>query len=202
MSNTKDIPSDPSASTQGGSGVGVPRFVRLVCGFPGVGKSHLCRKMGWHDSDSSQFSHRDGWPNNYIEHLKSLRGVALVSTHKEVRAALVDFQRSFATRDGGAVLDGRDIGTVICPNADAKLFVTASAACRADRRYKELSAKGHDVTPAGVLADVEERDKRDRERATAPMVAADDATLIDTSDMSIEQAVATAIAAVDAARHT
>ena len=90
MSNTKDIPSDPSASTQGGSGVGVPRFVRLVCGFPGVGKSHLCRKMGWHDSDSSQFSHRDGWPNNYIEHLKSLRGVALVSTHKEVRAALVD----------------------------------------------------------------------------------------------------------------
>lgn len=120
----------------------------------------------------------------------------------EVRAALVDFQRAFATRDGGAVLDGRDIGTVICPNADAKLFVTASAACRADRRYKELSAKGHDVTPAGVLADVEERDKRDRERATAPMVAAGDATLIDTSDMSIEQAIAAAITAVDAARHT
>lgn len=70
--------------------VAVHPVVRLVCGFPGVGKSHLCRKMGWHDSDSSQFSHRDEWPNNYIEHLKKLNGVAMVSTHKEVREALAD----------------------------------------------------------------------------------------------------------------
>lgn len=124
-----------------------------------------------------------------------------VAVIPQVRAALVDFQRIFAARDGGAVLDGRDIGTVICPDADVKLFVTASAAGRAERRYKELAGKGHDVTPAGVLADVLERDKRDSERAAAPMVAADDATLIDTSDMSIEQAVAAAISAVDTARH-
>ncbi|UWQ99956.1 cytidylate kinase [Rhodobacteraceae bacterium S2214] len=124
-----------------------------------------------------------------------------VAVIPQVRAALVDFQRTFAARDGGAVLDGRDIGTVICPDADVKLFVTASAACRAERRYKELAGKGHDVTLAGVLADVQERDKRDSERAAAPMVAADDATLIDTSDMSIEQAVAAAISAVDTARH-
>lgn len=119
----------------------------------------------------------------------------------EVRAALVDFQRSFANRDGGAVLDGRDIGTVICPDAAVKLFVTASAACRADRRFKELSGKGHDVTPEGVLADVVARDKRDSERATAPMMAAEDATQIDTSDLSIEEAVAAAIAAVDKIRN-
>jgi len=68
--------------------VAVHPVVRLVCGFPGVGKSHLCRKMGWHDSDSSQFSHREGWPSNYIEHLKGLAGVALISTHREVRDAL------------------------------------------------------------------------------------------------------------------
>lgn len=114
----------------------------------------------------------------------------------EVRVALIDFQRQFAARDGGAVLDGRDIGTVICPDAAVKLYVTASAACRAERRFKELSGKGHDVTLDGVLADVIARDRRDSERETAPMVAAADATQIDTSDMSIEQAVATAISAV------
>ena len=70
--------------------VAVHPVVRLVCGFPGVGKSHLCRKTGWHDSDSSQFSHRGEWPNNYIEHLRGLEGVALISTHKEVRDALAD----------------------------------------------------------------------------------------------------------------
>lgn len=124
-----------------------------------------------------------------------------VAVIPEVRAALVAFQRQFAARDGGAVLDGRDIGTVICPDAAAKLFVTASAECRADRRFKELSAKGHEVTIDGILADVIARDKRDSERATAPMIAADDATLIDTSDMSIAQAVAAAIGAVEAVRH-
>ncbi|MBB5723737.1 cytidylate kinase [Loktanella ponticola] len=123
-----------------------------------------------------------------------------VAVNPDVRAALVDFQRNFATREGGAVLDGRDIGTVICPDADVKLFVTASAACRADRRYKELAGKGQDVTLEGVLVDVIARDKRDSERAEAPMIVANDATLIDTSDMSIEQAVAAAINAVDRIR--
>lgn len=113
-----------------------------------------------------------------------------------VRSALVAFQKTFARREGGAVLDGRDIGTVICPDADVKLFVTASAQTRAERRFLELEAKGADVTRDSVLADVMERDARDSERATAPMMAAADARRIDTSDMSIDQAVAAAIAVV------
>jgi cytidylate kinase len=119
-----------------------------------------------------------------------------VAALPEVRSALVDFQRAFATRAGGAVLDGRDIGTVICPDAPAKLFVTASADCRATRRYDELRANGHGVTRDEVLADVVARDKRDSERATAPLIAATDAVTIDTSDMNIEEAVAAAIAAI------
>lgn len=119
-----------------------------------------------------------------------------VAVIPDVRSALIDFQRSFAKRKGGAVLDGRDIGTVICPNADAKLFVTASPECRADRRFKELQGKGMDVDAAQVLADVIERDKRDSERATAPLIAAADAQQIDTSDLSIDEAVSAAIAYV------
>ena len=123
-----------------------------------------------------------------------------VAVIPEVRAALIDFQRAFATRAGGAVLDGRDIGTVICPEAQVKLFVTASAEVRAERRFAELAAKGLDVTLEGVLEDVRARDARDAERATAPMVAAADAVALDTSDLSIEAAVARAIAVVGAAR--
>lgn len=122
-----------------------------------------------------------------------------VAVIADVRAALVDFQREFATRDGGAVLDGRDIGTVICPQADVKLFVTASPACRATRRHAELAARGNQIPYAQVLEDVIARDKRDSERAEAPMVAASDAVLIDTSDMSIDEAVAAAVAAVQGA---
>ena len=118
----------------------------------------------------------------------------------EVRAALVDFQRAFARRAGGAVLDGRDIGTVICPDAEAKLFVTASAEVRAARRHAELLGRGSEASFEAVLADVKERDARDAGRAEAPMVAAVDAVLIDTSSMSIEAAVTAAIAAVEAAR--
>jgi len=118
----------------------------------------------------------------------------------EVRAALVDFQRAFARRAGGAVLDGRDIGTVICPDAEAKLFVTASAEVRAARRQAELLGRGSEASFEAVLADVKERDARDAGRAEAPMVAALDAVLIDTSSMSIDAAVTAAIAAVEAAR--
>ena len=120
-----------------------------------------------------------------------------VAVIPEVRAALVDFQRAFARRAGGAVLDGRDIGTVICPEADAKLFVTASAEVRAERRFLELSAKGSDVTREQVLADVRERDARDAERSTAPMKPAEDAVLLDTSDLSIEAALAQAVAFIE-----
>ncbi|WP_424944796.1 (d)CMP kinase [Aliiroseovarius crassostreae] len=123
-----------------------------------------------------------------------------VAVLPDVRAALVAFQRSFATRDGGAVLDGRDIGTVICPDAQVKLFVTASAEVRAERRYLELSGKGHSDTREQVLADVIARDKRDSERAEAPLKPAGDAVIIDTSDLSIDQAIARAVAAIEACR--
>ncbi|WP_121630313.1 (d)CMP kinase [Tropicibacter alexandrii] len=113
-----------------------------------------------------------------------------VAAIPEVRAALVDFQRAFARRAGGAVLDGRDIGTVICPDAEVKLFVTASAETRAQRRCKELQGKGHEVTYEEVLADVRERDARDMNRADAPLKPAPDALVIDTTALSIEDAVA------------
>lgn len=119
-----------------------------------------------------------------------------VAVIPEVRAALVDFQRSFARRAGGAVLDGRDIGTVICPEAEVKLFVTASPEVRAERRYLELADKSEDVTRAQVLADVRERDARDAERSTAPMKPADDAVILDTSDLSIEAALEKAVAVI------
>ncbi|MBB3993374.1 cytidylate kinase [Sulfitobacter undariae] len=123
-----------------------------------------------------------------------------VAVIADVRAALLDFQRSFAARLGGAVLDGRDIGTVICPEAAVKLFVTASAEVRAQRRFAELSGKGHADTFEQVLADVQARDARDADRVEAPMRPAQDAILIDTSELSIEQAVAEAITAVQAKR--
>lgn len=118
----------------------------------------------------------------------------------DVRAALVEFQRAFARREGGAVLDGRDIGTVICPEAEVKLFVTANAEVRARRRFDELVAKGLDLTPDQVLKEVRARDARDTERATAPLRPAEDAIVLDTSDMGIEDAVAAAVAAVQATK--
>jgi cytidylate kinase len=121
--------------------------------------------------------------------------VAVIS---EVRQRLTEFQREFSRRDGGAVLDGRDIGTVICPDADVKLFVTASDQVRAERRYTEMTARGEKTTLEQVVMDVQARDQRDRERATAPMVAAADAVVLDTSEMSIEAAVARAVAVVEA----
>ncbi|MDX1781792.1 MAG: (d)CMP kinase [Thalassovita sp.] len=123
-----------------------------------------------------------------------------VAAIPEVREALVDFQRAFARRQGGAVLDGRDIGTVICPEAEAKLFVTASAKVRAERRYKELQGKGAELSFEQVLAEVKERDARDAERASAPMKPAVDAVLIDTSELSIEAAIRTAIDEIEKRR--
>ena len=120
----------------------------------------------------------------------------------EVRQALVDFQRAFARRLGGAVLDGRDIGTVICPEAQVKLFVTASDAVRAERRYLELAGKGQDVTREGVLADLQARDKRDREREAAPLAAAADAVVLDTSKMGIDEAVAKAVDTIKGVWHS
>ncbi len=123
-----------------------------------------------------------------------------VAVIPEVRAALVDFQRAFARRDGGAVLDGRDIGTVICPDAEVKIFVTASAEVRAKRRFLELQAAGSTMSLEAVLADVVARDARDRDRATAPMKPAEGALILDTSEMTIDEAVAAATRAIAARR--
>lgn len=124
---------------------------------------------------------------------EAAQAASKVAVIAEVRAALVDFQRAFARRAGGAVLDGRDIGTVICPYAEVKLFVTASAEVRAQRRFLELSAKGEAETLEEVLADVKARDERDMNRAEAPLKPAEDAVVIDTSDLAIEEAVARAL---------
>jgi len=119
-----------------------------------------------------------------------------VAVLEPVRKALLDYQRAFARRAGGAVLDGRDIGTVICPEAEAKLFVTASAEARAGRRYREMAASGIETTEAEVLADVLARDARDRDRTHAPMTVAEGALVLDTTEMDIEEAVTRAIAHV------
>ncbi len=119
-----------------------------------------------------------------------------VAAIPEVRQALIHFQRAFARRSGGAVLDGRDIGTVICPDAEVKLYVTASDDVRAARRLAELTSTGHAVTYDEVLADLRQRDARDSARAAAPLKPAADAIVLDTSMLTIEQAVAAAIAEV------
>ena len=120
-----------------------------------------------------------------------------VSVHASVRQALYERQRAFATQPGGAVLDGRDIGTVIAPDADVKLFVTASVAARALRRWKEMQARGEPYTLAEIEADLRRRDERDRTRSEAPLRAAEDAVVLDTSALGPEAAVAAAIAAAE-----
>ena len=117
-----------------------------------------------------------------------------VAAIPEVRANLLNFQKNFAYRQSGAVLDGRDIGTVICPDAPVKLFVTASTSARAERRYQELRERGVDTIKPRVLAEMAERDRRDSERAAAPLKAAPDAYLLDTSDMDADAAFAAALA--------
>ena len=114
----------------------------------------------------------------------------------EVRTELLAFQKSFARREGGAVLDGRDIGTVICPDAESKLFITASAKVRASRRCQELRQNGMNISAEQVLKDLLARDARDTDRATAPMIQAVDSILIDTSQLSVDDAIAEAVAAV------
>jgi cytidylate kinase len=120
-----------------------------------------------------------------------------VSVHPAVRAALLERQRSFAAQPGGAVLDGRDIATVIAPHADAKLFVTARSEVRAQRRERELALRGASPGYDAVLADILARDARDSARDAAPLRQADDADLLDTSDLDIEQAIQRAVALVE-----
>lgn len=147
--------------------------------------------------------HVDDLKRDDLRTAEVAQAASQVATIPDVRAGLLAFQRDFARRDGGAVLDGRDIGTVICPDADVKLYVTASDEVRAGRRYLELAEKDPAVTREQVFSDLRARDARDSERATAPLKPASDAVLLDTSDMDIGEAVEmaqNAIAAVLAAR--
>ncbi|MBS3961883.1 MAG: (d)CMP kinase [Sandarakinorhabdus sp.] len=132
---------------------------------------------------------RDAW---------TAEAASRISAHPEVRAALLAFQRSFAAQPGGAVLDGRDIGSVIAPDADVKLFVTAKPEVRARRRFLELQAAGREAREAAILEDILARDARDTTRADAPLVRPADSDLLDTSDFSIAAAVQQAIDMVSA----
>ena len=123
-----------------------------------------------------------------------------VAVHPRVRDELMEFQCTFARQEGGAVLDGRDIGTVIAPDAPAKIFVTATPEVRANRRWRQLTAQGEPVSFEDVLSDIRTRDERDGARDSAPMRRADDAVLLDTSEMTIEQAADAARRIVEAAR--
>ena len=122
---------------------------------------------------------------------------SVVSAIPGVRAALLDFQKEFAAAPSGAVLDGRDIGTVICPNAEVKIFVTAAPEVRAHRRTLELRGRGEKADEAAVLADIMSRDERDRSRSTAPLIQAPDAHLLDTSTLDIEGSLRAALALVE-----
>lgn len=123
-----------------------------------------------------------------------------VAAYSPVREALRDFQRSFAAQEPGVVIDGRDIGTVIAPHADAKLFVTASPEVRATRRWKQLTGQGEQVTYEDILADIRTRDERDSARSDSPMVIAADAVLLDTTEMDIDRAFDAARRIVETAR--
>jgi CMP/dCMP kinase len=191
----------PAASGKGTIGRAVAKafgFAHLDTGllYRAVGVQALQDGRGVIDPHwSAELARRLGPGDLERDDLRSgLAGQAAskVAAMPEVRAALLDFQRRFARREGGAVLDGRDIGTVICPQAEAKLFVTASDVVRAERRRAELRVAA--VGP--VLDDLRARDARDAARAVAPMLAAEDALLLDTTDLSIDAAVAEAVAFV------
>jgi len=141
---------------------------------------------------------------NFVARLRTAEvglAASIVAAMPRVRAAILAAQRQFATQPPnekkGAILDGRDIGTIVCPDAAAKLFITARAEIRAERRFAELRVNDKSLSLDTVLADIRTRDARDQGRAAAPMKQADDAPLLDTSDLSIEEAFAAALALVE-----
>ena len=174
-------------------------FAHLDTGllYRAVGKRALDRGRGVIDEGVAELVAKELSEADLDEtHLRTVmvaRASSRVAAMPGVRAALLDFQKAFARRDGGAVLDGRDIGTVICPDADVKLFVTASDDTRAQRRFDEVTARGENTSLEQVKLDLAARDARDASRDTAPMKQADDAHLLDTTDMGIDEAVAAAV---------
>jgi cytidylate kinase len=139
--------------------------------------------------DAAKTIHLGELTGAYLRSPEVAQAASRAAVLSDVRMALTEFQRDFARREGGAVLDGRDIGTVICPQADVKLFITATPWIRAMRRLKELDQQRSDLSYSKVLNDVNDRDKRDRERKMAPLIAAEDAITIDTSSLNSAAAI-------------
>ena len=169
----------------------ISRAVAARFGFAHLDTGLLYRAVGMKGGDAvaaARALNADDLARDDLRSLAAGEAASRVAVLPDVRTALVAFQRDFAQREGGAVLDGRDIGTVICPKADVKLFVTASPECRAMRRFTELGEGRFE----DVLEQVRIRDTRDMGRADAPLRAADDAVTLDTTDLSIEDAVARA----------
>ena len=194
-------------TTASGKGT-IARRLAALYGLPHLDTGLLYRAVGW------QVAHNGGNPDAETDALAAcdfpgsllanpdLRSEAAgglasrVSVHPAVRAALYERQRAFALQASGAVLDGRDIATVIAPDADVKLFIDAPVAVRAGRRYAEMRSAGREVTLADITAELQARDDRDRSRASAPLVQAPGAVLIDTSALDVDEAVAAAVRAV------
>ncbi|MBN9441781.1 MAG: (d)CMP kinase [Bosea sp. (in: a-proteobacteria)] len=141
-----------------------------------------------------------GFPEERLRGREIGEAASVVAAMPAVRAGLLARQRRFASQPGGAVLDGRDIGTVICPDAPAKLFVTATPEVRAARRHKELAGRGDDASFEAILADIRRRDARDSGRSDAPLKAAADAVVLDTSALTVEEVVAAAIDIIERRR--
>jgi len=198
----------PAASGKGTIAKALARHYRL----PHMDTGLLYRAVAlnllqWHGDPESEFAAVRACDFAQVDFddpelkTEAVGGIASrISAYPLVRQALVERQRAFALQEGGAVLDGRDIGTVIAPEADAKLFVTAAPEVRARRRFDELARMGRHAHYEDVLADIRARDERDSNRAAAPLVQAEDAVLLDTSDMDVDGAVAAAIAAVEEKR--
>ncbi len=197
----------PTASGKGT----IARAIAAHLGMPCLDTGLLYRAVGW------QVALSGGDPDNPLDALAAcefpdellaepaLRSEATgglasrVSVHPEVRAALLERQRAFARQPGGAVLDGRDIGTVIVPDADVKLFITASVSARAERRWLEMTGRELELSRDEIERDIALRDARDTQRKDAPLRAASDAVMIDTTSMGRDEAIAAAIAAVEEA---
>ena len=174
-------------------------------GFPHLDSGLLYRAVaaktlkGADPVAASEALHEDDLKANNLRSPEVAQMASKVAALEDVRLALVDFQHSFAQQDGGAVIDGRDIGTVICPDAAVKLYITASPEARAKRRFQELLNGNKSVTLEAVFKDVKERDERDATRHASPLKAASDAITIDTTELTIEAAVKAAIKVIETA---
>jgi cytidylate kinase len=169
--------------------------------YRAVARDVLKASRSLEDSEAAAEAARSLDPATLSDPALRLKGngeaASVVAAIPEVRAALLAFQRSFAAQPGGAIVEGRDIGTVVCPHAQAKIFVTATPESRARRRYAELRSYGVDITEDIVLREIKERDRRDSERPVSPLRRAEDALLLDTTELDIQKAFAAALELID-----